>query len=128
MVDSTGVQTDIVANIADWQANLPAPHYATWGDSVMTLYVDGAAWVRCRLPTPRRQEPTPIHVGSVPRSQYRSADGRISNLTTTAAVRAGEASRESHHRDHREVLCVLCDLCGENCCHFTIPPPWWVRR
>ena len=93
MIDSAGVQTDIVANIADWQANEPHRITATWGDSVMTLYVDGEAVGQMPFAnSPTFKPTTPIHVGSdFPGSQYRSADGRISNLTIYGRpLRAGE--------------------------------------
>jgi hypothetical protein len=93
MIDSAGVQTDVSINIDDWQANEPHRITATWGDAVMTLYVDGeAVGQRPVGQRPTFRSTTPIHVGSdFPGSQYRSADGRISNLTIYGRpLRAGE--------------------------------------
>ena len=83
IVDSAGIQTDVSVNIGDWQADEAHRITATWGQATMTLYVDGQPVGQAPLANgPTFKGTTPIHVGSdFPGSQYRSADGRISNLT-----------------------------------------------
>jgi hypothetical protein len=82
IIDSQGVETNVNVYISDWQAAEPHRVAATWGEALMTLYVDGQQVGQTTLPNELRfRDSTPIHVGSdFPGSQYRGADGRISDL------------------------------------------------
>ncbi len=95
ITDSAGVETDVVVNIADWQADQSHRVTATWGEALMTLYVDGEPVGQSTLTNgPTFKSTTPIHVGSdFPGSQYGSANGRISNLTIYGRpLKAGEVN------------------------------------
>jgi hypothetical protein len=83
MVDAHGDQSDVSVNIDAWQADQPHRIAATWGDTVMTLYVDGQPVGQAPIAAgPAFKATTPIHVGSdFPGSQFASASARISNLT-----------------------------------------------
>ena len=83
IIDSAGVETNVNIYIDTWQPNESHRVTATWGDEQMALYVDGQQVGQSTLPnTLAFRDSTPIHVGSdFPGSQYRGANGRISNLT-----------------------------------------------
>jgi hypothetical protein len=83
IIDSAGVETNVNIYIDSWQPNEPHRIVATWGEALMALYVDGEQVGQATLPNDLAfGDSTPIHVGSdFPGTQYRGANGRISNLT-----------------------------------------------
>lgn len=83
IIDDRGYETNVNVYIDDWQPNESHRVTATWGEALMALYVDGEQVGQATVPNELKfGSATPIHVGSdYPGSQYRGANGRISNLT-----------------------------------------------
>ncbi|MGD9762670.1 MAG: LamG domain-containing protein [Candidatus Binatia bacterium] len=82
IIDETGFESNVNVYIDDWVANEPRRVTATWGESSMSLYVDGQLVGQSPLPNRLAfNDSTPIHIGSdFPGSQYRGAQGKISDL------------------------------------------------
>lgn len=83
IIDSQGFETNVNVYITDWQANQRRGLTVTWGEALMTMYLDGQQVGQATLPNDVHfSDATPIHVGSdFPGSQYSGANARISNLT-----------------------------------------------
>ncbi|MFN8643657.1 MAG: LamG-like jellyroll fold domain-containing protein [Candidatus Binatia bacterium] len=84
IIDESGVETNVNVYIDDWRAGDAHRVAASWGEALMALYVDGVQVGQATLPHELAfgDATAPIHVGSdYSGSQYRSANGRISNLT-----------------------------------------------
>jgi hypothetical protein len=82
IIDSAGVESNVNVYIDSWRADEPHRVTATWGEALMTLYVDGQQVGQSTLPNDLVfRDTTPIHVGSdFPGSLYAGADGRIRDL------------------------------------------------
>lgn len=95
IIDERGYETNVNVYIDDWQPDQSHRVAATWDETLMALYVDGEQVGHTSLNNRLRFGPTtPIHVGSdFPGSQYRGANGRISNLFIYGrALGAGEVN------------------------------------
>ena len=81
-VDNTGQERNVNVYIDNWQAGQPHQVAATWGDALLSLYVDGQLVGTNTYPGQLEIAPgTPIHVGSdFLGASYSGASGTISNL------------------------------------------------
>jgi hypothetical protein len=81
-IDNTGQERNVNIYIDDWQAGQPHQVSATWGDALLSLYVDGELVGSNTYPGQLEIAPgTPIHVGSdFLGTSYAGAGGTISNL------------------------------------------------
>ncbi len=81
-VDNSGQERNVNVYIDNWQAGQPHQVAATWGDALLSLYVDGQLVGTNTYPGQLEIAPgTPIHVGSdFLGASYSGANGTISNL------------------------------------------------
>jgi len=81
MVNDQGQETGIGAPIDNWTAGQPHNITATWGEALMSLYIDGAlAGQHTYSSGPDIPPGTPLFVGSNPSSHVPGADAVMANL------------------------------------------------
>ncbi len=81
-IDDTGVERNVNTYIDDWSAGEPHRITATWGEALISLYVDGRLIGQDTYEGTFRVAPgTPIHIGSdFAGSDHSGAGGTISNF------------------------------------------------
>lgn len=82
MIDSTGVEHNVGIPITDWMPDEPHQVAATWGDALMSLYVDGVLVGQATYQGEFKVAPNgPIYVGyNDPASTYNGVGGRLRDL------------------------------------------------
>jgi hypothetical protein len=79
MIDNTGVERNVGMPIPDWEPGAPHRITATWGDALMTLYVDGNQVGQTTYQGALEVSPgSPVYIGyNNPASDYRGPGGTI---------------------------------------------------
>jgi len=78
MIDSTGVERNVGMPIQNWEAGVPHRVAVTWGDALMSLYVDGSMIGQTPYAAFEVSPGSPVYIGyNNPGSDYRGPGGTI---------------------------------------------------